>query len=478
VHLLAVGLSLRRVDLGGTRSLAEAVQRIGAAAAAAPPGSWVLGRGWDKHLWAEARWPTRDDLDPVTSGHPAALTSRDGHLLWVNSAALTAAGIGPQTPDPRGGEIVRDASGRPTGLLKEEAKAAVHAVLAHPEPQALRQALEDATAAAHRVGLTGVHDIPDPWPETFTLLQAARRDGALGLRVWMAIPLEYLDHAAGVGLRTGLGDEWLRVGGVKIFADGTLGSQTARMLEPFEGQPANTGIAIHTAEELRALVGRAVAAGLWPVIHAIGDRANREVLDAFALHREGARAAGIRYRIEHVQLLHPADLPRLAALEVIASMQPIHATSDRDIADRYWGTRSRTAYPWRSLAARGTVLAFGSDAPVETMDPWAGIYAAVTRRRPDDPRGAWYPQEALEITEALRAYTVGAAIASGEVHLKGTLSAGRLADFIVLDRDVVTEGARNPEELLQVRVLATVIGGQVVYAAGPLGRMDQPGGAG
>lgn len=468
VHFLAVGLSLRLVDLQETRSLAEVVRRVGVAAAAAAPGLWVLGRGWDKNLWAEGRWPTRRDLDPVSAGHPVALSSKDGHLLWVNSAAMAAAGIGPQTPDPRGGEIVRDAAGRPTGLLKEEAKAPVHAVLARPDPPALRQALQDATAAAHRVGLVGVHDIPDPWPETFAILQEARQSGALGLRIWMAIPLDHLGHAVRLGLRSGLGDEWLRVGGVKVFADGTLGSQTASMLAPFQGQPDNTGIAIHTAADLQDLVGRAVAAGWWPVVHAIGDRANREVLDAYELHRAAARRTGVRFRIEHVQLLDPADLPRLAQVGVVASMQPIHATSDRDIADRYWGGRSRTAYAWRSLARLGTVLAFGSDAPVETMDPWPGLYAAVTRCRPDDPRPPWYPEETLTIEEALRAYTVGAAIASGEEDFRGTLAPGRLADFIVLDHDVMMEAAADPEVLLQVRVLATVIGGRAAHAAGPL----------
>jgi predicted amidohydrolase YtcJ len=269
-------------------------------------------------------------------------------------------------------------------------------------------------------------------------------------------------------MRTGLGDHWLRVGGVKIYADGTLGSQTASMLEPFEGQPGNTGIAVHSAAALQELVGRAVAAGLWPTVHAIGDRANREVLDVFAAHHEAARRSGVRFRLEHVQLLHPADLPRLAALGVVASMQPVHCTSDRDIADRYWGVRSRTAYAWRSLRQQGTVLAFGSDAPVETLDPWQGLYAAVTRRRPDDPRPPWHPEEALTVEEALRAYTVGGAYASGEEASKGTLTPGRLADFIVVDRDVPEEAAADPLALLDTRVLATVVGGTPVYATGPL----------
>ncbi|MBI3974816.1 MAG: amidohydrolase, partial [Armatimonadetes bacterium] len=393
--------------------------------------------------------------------------------------ALEAAGIGPETADPPGGEIARDASGHPTGILKEAAKEPMLMVVARPEPGALRHAAEEATAAAHRMGIVGVHNMAadggfglssehGPGVELLSVFQRLRSDGALGVRMWLTIPGGTLDRAIEAGLRTGQGDEWLRIGGVKVFADGTLGSQTASMLEPFEGQPGNTGIAIHPPETLADLVGRAVRVGVWPVIHAIGDRANRDVLDAFALHRDAARRAGVRFRIEHVQLLHPVDLPRLAALGVVASMQPIHATSDRDIADRYWGARSRTGYAWRSLLRAGTALAFGSDAPVETLDPWQGIYAAVTRRRPGNDRGAWYPEEAVTIDEAVRAYTVGAAWASGEEGSKGMLAPGRLADFIVLDRDVIQEAPRNPEALLQVRVLATLIDGQPVYTAGPL----------
>jgi len=470
VHLLAYGLQLRRLDLRETRSLAAAVRMVAAAADAAPPGSWVLGGGWDRNRWTEGRWPTRDDLDPISAGRPVALASRDGHLLWVNSAALARAGIGPETPDPPGGVIVRDAAGRPTGLLKEQARIAVQAAADRPDPAALREALQEATAAAHRLGLVGAHSMvrDGPWPEALATLQEARRDGTLRLRVWITIPLDHLERAAALGMRTGLGDHWLRVGGVKIYADGTLGSQTASMLEPFEGQPGNTGIAVHSTEALQELVGRAVAAGLWPTVHAIGDRANREVLDVFAAHHEAACRSGVRFRLEHVQLLHPADLPRLAALGVVASMQPIHCTSDRDIADHYWGARSRTAYAWRSLRQHGTVLAFGSDAPGETLDPWQGLYAAVTRRRPDDPRPPWHPEEALSVEEALRAYTVGAAYASGEEASKGTLTPGRLADFIVVDRDVPEEAAADPLALLDTRVLATVVGGTPVYATGPL----------
>jgi hypothetical protein len=258
----------------------------------------------------------------------------------------------------------------------------------------------------------------------------------------------------------------LRVGPVKIFADGTLGSQTASMIEPFEGQPGNRGIRVRTPQELDRLVRRAVEAGMWTAVHAIGDRACRDILDVFERHRGASHEIGARHRIEHVQVLHPQDLPRLAQLGVTASVQPIHATADRDIADRYWGGRARLAYAFRSLAGSGAVLAFGSDAPVETPDPWRGLYAAVTRKREEDPgRPAWYPQECIGLPKAIRAYTAGPAYAAGAERWQGTLEPGKVADFIVLDRD---PHAGPSEDLLRVNVLATVVGGHVVHATGAL----------
>jgi predicted amidohydrolase YtcJ len=242
------------------------------------------------------------------------------------------------------------------------------------------------------------------------------------------------------------------------------------MLEPFEGQPGNTGIQVRTPEEIDRLVQRAVEAGLWTAIHAIGDRANRDVLDILERHLPSSQRIGARHRIEHVQVLHPDDLPRLVRLGVVASMQPIHATADRDVADRYWGRRARWSYAWQSLAASGAVLAFGSDAPVETPNPWRGLYAAVTRRREDESGGrAWYPEECLALEEAFHAYTVGPAYAAGTDTWQGTLEPGKVADFIVLDRDPY---AGPPGELLRVQVLATVVGGRARYAAGALAGLE------
>jgi hypothetical protein len=470
IHLASYGVSLRRVNLTAARSLQEATSAVAAAVVREQPGSWILGRGWDKNIWPEDRFPRAADLDPVSPNNPVALSSKDGHLLWVNTEALRLAGLTPQTPDPPGGEIARDRRGEPSGILKEEsAKALVEKVVPSVDAQTIERGIKDAAAMLHRLGITAVHSFVGTEAyeggTVFGILQQMAARGELRLRVWATLSLGALDAAAACGLRTGFGNAWLRVGPVKVFADGTLGSQTASMLEPFDGQPSNTGIAIHSRDELTAIVRRSVGAGWWCAVHAIGDRANRWVLDAYEANDDASRRIGARHRIEHVQLLHPDDLPRLARLGVTASMQPIHATSDRDIADRYWGGRSRTAYAWRSLLRAGTALAFGSDAPVETPDPWQGIFAAVTRRRPGENRPPWYPDETLTIEEAVRAYTVGAAWVSGEEDLKGTLSPGRFADFIVLDRDVVRE---PPEELLEVKVLATFIGGRPAYAADPL----------
>lgn len=479
LHFVSYGLSLLQVDLRETRSIVEAARHVARAAASPSPGAspagavssddWVRGRGWDKNLWAEGRFPTRYDLDPVTGGRPAALTSKDGHLLWVNSAALRRAGVSRQTADPPGGEIGRDGGGEPDGLLKEEARLLVDRIIPALTPEMREQAVLAASAEFHRLGLVGVHAFTGAsaeGPEQLVALERLHARGELAVRTVATVPDRHLEAAAAVGMRTGLGDSMLRVGPVKIFADGTLGSQTASMLEPFDGQPGNIGIRVRTPDEIDRLVGQAVEHGLWTAIHAIGDRANRDVLDVFERHHEASRRAGVRHRIEHVQLLHPDDLPRFARLGVVASMQPIHSTADRDIADRYWGPRARWAYAWRALAATGAMLAFGSDAPVETPDPWRGLYAAVARRREGETGGrSWYPEECLSLEQAMRAYTTGPAYASGTEAWQGTLEAGRVADFIVLDRDPYTG---SPEDLLQLQVLATVVDGRVQYATGAL----------
>jgi predicted amidohydrolase YtcJ len=462
IHLAGFGFSLRRLDLRACRSLRDAVGAVAAAARAAQPGAWITGGGWDKNLWPEGRFPRRGDLDPVCGGHPVALRSKDGHTLWVNSSALDLAGISRTTPDPDGGTIVRDpATAEPAGLLAERAVHPVLALAERPSPEALERAIQDATEVAHRLGIAAVHVMEGA--DVLSACQRLRSQHALGLRVCMMLSEDSLEAAVTAGIRSGLGDAMLWIGGVKIFADGALGSQTASMLAPYEGQPENRGIIVRTPDQLRALVRRAAAHGIASVVHAIGDRANRDVLDAIEAAAQDTARWQLRHRIEHVQLLDPHDLPRLAALGVIASMQPIHCTQDRDMADRYWGTRSRYAYAFQSLRRCGTRLAFGSDAPVETPDVLAGIYAAVTRKRRDEPdRAPWHPQESLGAEEAVCAYTEGAAFAGGVEDVAGGLAPGYLADFVTLSRDPRTA---PPDELPGIRVMTTVVGGVIRYSA-------------
>jgi predicted amidohydrolase YtcJ len=463
IHFASVGLALGRVSLEDTATLHAAVARVAAAAAKTPLGAWIRGRGWDQNVWRLGRFPSRDDLDAATPDHPVALSSKDGHLLWCNTAALRAAGIDAGTTSPFGGEV-EAIGGRLTGILKEAATALVTAAMPAPTDEEIEAAVLAATPLAHREGLTGIHEVTG-LPETtgsatLRAFQRLRADGRLSVRVLMGIPEANLDAAIQLGLRSGVGDDTLRIGFLKIFADGTLGSQTASMLAPFEGSAGNVGIAIHTRAELIDLVGRAAAAGIACAIHAIGDRANRWALDAFEAALPVTRRFGLRQRLEHVQVIHPDDLPRLAAAGVIASMQPTHATSDRDAADRYWGERSRTAYAWRSLQVSGAVLAFGSDAPVETFSVLRGLHAAVFRHDPGDGRAPWRPEETISMEAALRAYTNGAAYAAGEESTKGSLEPGKVADFVALDRDVL----RDPVSIAGAQVTLTVVGGVVRYA--------------
>jgi len=467
IHFVEYALRLTRIDLSGIVSRAEAIRRVAERAQMARPGEWLLGGGWDRNLWENTSFPTKGDLDPVTPHNPVALSSKDGHSLWVNSLALTRAGIIAETPNPSGGEIERQGMGEPTGILKENAEDVVDKVIEKPSLEAIQAALRVAMANAHRVGLTGIHDCEDEL--AFAAFQELAKRGELGLRVLMHVPVKNLDDAIGLGLRTGFGNERLRMGGVKMFADGALGSRTAAMLAPYEDGPLNLGITVTSKEEMQELVSRASQAGISAAIHAIGDRANRDVLDILEESRQSGEGMGLRHRIEHVQLLHPTDIPRLAKLGVIASMQPIHATSDMEMVKRHWGEeRARGAYAWRSLLDVGTVLAFGSDCPVESLDPLVGIHAAATRRRADGSPGpgGWHPEERITVEDAVRAYTSGAAYASGEEREKGSITPGKLADLAILSQDIFTVA---PMAILKTEVEATILDGQLVYVSESMG---------
>jgi predicted amidohydrolase YtcJ len=465
IHFVGYALRLMRINLSGIVSRAETVQRVAERAQTARPGEWLLGGGWDRNLWEDPSFPTKEDLDSAAPHNPVALSSKDGHSLWVSSLALAGAGITAETPSPPGGEIERQPrTGEPTGILKENAEGLVKRVIEKPSLKAIQTALKTAMVNAHQAGLTGIHDCEDE--RAFAAFQELSNKNELGLRVLMHIPAKNLDDAIGLGLRTGFGNEQLRVGGVKMFADGALGSRTAAMLAPYEDEPLNLGIVVTSKEELRELVSKASRAGISAAIHAIGDRANRDVLDILEESRQLGEGSDLRHRIEHVQLLHPADVPRLAKLGIVASMQPIHATSDMDMVKRHWGEeRGQGAYAWRSLLDAGTGLAFGSDCPVETLDPLVGIHAAVTRRRADGSPGpeGWHPEQRITVEDAVQAYTMGAAYASGEEREKGSITPGKLADLVVLSQDIFAVPAMS---ILETKVEATILNGKFVYRRG------------
>jgi predicted amidohydrolase YtcJ len=459
LHFCGYSLRLRQVDLQEVPSLEKALCRVSREVSLSEPGGWIVGGGWNCNLWGDGSFPHHRDLDRVAPDNPVVLSSKDGHSTWVNRLALERAGISANTPDPPGGHIRRDPSAMPTGILQENAARLVREIVPQPSLEEMLAACKRGMANAHRVGLTGIHDCEGG--QALATFQELRRRGELTMRVLMHIPAAELDAAIAIGLRDGFGDEWVRVHGIKAFTDGALGSRSAWMLSPYEDDPTNKGIPTITPDALHELVQKANRAGLSVAVHAIGDRANRAVLDAIESVRTPA-GAHLRNRIEHVQLLHPSDLPRLAELGVTASMQPIHATGDMDIADRHWGERAETSYAWRSLLDTGTTLAFGSDAPVESISPLLGIHAAVTRRRAEGDPGAegWYPKQRITVSEAVHAYTMGAAYAGGEEALKGSLAPGKLADLIFLDRDIFCIEAMD---IQHAEVLATMVGGRFVY---------------
>jgi len=458
VHLGALAKRLSQIRLESAATLAQALRLVAARARRQPPGTWIVGAGFDKNRWGDA-FPTRADLDGAAPKHPVALRSRDGHTLWVNTLALTTCGISARTPDPSGGLIARDERGRPTGILHETATALIPNLRGFDEPPAAAEALVAAQRVLLRQGVTSVHLMEET--PIFEVLQGLRADGNLLLRSTVYRHADALDGMVAAGLASGFGDEWLRVGGLKLLLDGALGSQTAWMFRPYDNAPAaGCGVPVVPVGALAGIVERAARARIACAIHAIGDRANAEVLDVLEKARDVPTP--LPQRVEHAQLLRRNDIPRFARLGAIASMQPCHLLGDIDTAERYWGRRSRWAYPVRSLLSSGATLAFGSDAPVETTDPLKGIYAAVCRQTLDGrPASGWYrKEEGVSVLDALRAYTLGPAAATGESHLKGRLAPGYLADIVVLSQDITRLRSRA---LLDVEVDLVIVGGRLRY---------------
>lgn len=476
IHLLSTAYRSHYIDARACVSEDGVAELVRARAAQTPPGRWILGGQWDKNAWPGQNFPSKASLDAAAPHHPVALWSKDGHLLWVNSLALQRAHITSETPDPATGAILRDGSGTPTGILEEqEATKLVYDVIDESDPAMTRALVERLLPTLQKSGITTIHDIEGT--DALRLFQELRDEGKLGVRVQMFLPRQVLPelrqkrsprrrNIKGQGSRV---DNMLSVAGIKIFADGTLGSQTAAMLEGFEGNPNNRGILTLSEQAMNEEVSAAAEMGLSVAIHAIGDRAVHVALNAIEQAQQQVSMKGkssrkapvLRYRLEHVQLITPEDLERMHRLGVVASVQPFHAVADRDIAERYWGKRHRRAYAYRTMQQMGIPLAFGSDAPVEVFDPLRILYAATMRRDNTTPqRPPWLPDQALSIADALWGYTLGAAYAGGEEQRKGSLAVGKLGDAVVLRENILETPQEN---IAENAVQATILGGKVVY---------------
>jgi predicted amidohydrolase YtcJ len=442
VHFPTWALAQRQVRLQDTKTLDEALERVAAASKDVEPGRWLRGTGWRSGDWSPPVEPTKEALDRVTGDTPTALMARDYHSLWLNSAAL-AHGNG--NFEVEGGVVVRGPDGEPTGVLREECAWHFRDTHVRPTEDEMVEASREGVRIAASRGVTAVHD-KDGWLGALGVWQRLRTEGSLPLRVWQSIPADEVEHAAALHLHSGFGDDLIRVGYLKAFMDGTLGSQTARMMD-------GSGVEITSREQLVEIIKAGAAARLPVAVHAIGDRANRDALDAFEQTRGEWQPLDLRPRIEHAQLLEWEDVPRFAQLGVAASVQFSHAPSDAELAERFWGGKTDRAYAYRSLWDAGTLLANGSDAPIEELDPWAGIVAAVTR--------GWHPEQRLTLDEALTATCVNPAWLARDEHRRGKLVPGYLADLVVLDKDPYEA------DLTDVHVLATMVGGRWTHNPPP-----------
>lgn len=460
LHFLMAGLRLSAVQLRDASTRDEFVRRIAEYAATVPHGSWITGGDWD-HEWWGGELPERSWIDDVTPHHPVWISRLDGHMALANSAALALAGVTRATGDVVGGTIVRDISGEPTGILKDNAMELVQRVVAEPDTAMKRRALQAAMRYVAERGVTSVHNMAFVW-EDLDLFRIAHQHGELRTRIYAAVPLAQWERLADEVARNGRGDEWLRIGALKGFVDGSLGSHTAAFFEPFEDKHDDCGLLLDTPENLYRYAAAADRAGLHVCVHAIGDRAVNLQLGIFERIAAENGERDRRFRIEHAQHVRSEDIPRFGRNQIIASMQPYHLMDDGRWAERVVGReRARNAFPFRSLLDSGARLAFGSDWFVAPPTPLEGIYAAVTRRTADGkhPQG-WTAAEKITAEEALVAYTRDAAYASFEEEIKGALAPGKLADIVMIDRDIT---AATPDEIAASRVLLTIVGGEVVF---------------
>lgn len=464
IHFLETAKRTQQVSLFGVADFEEAMNRVETAVQNAQPGQWVQGWGFDAHQWGVD--PTADLLDRIAPNTPVVLAQMDMHSIWVNSAVMQAVNLTQETPDQPKSSIERDSDGRPIGILREwNAMGLVTPHIPQPTEDELLHWMKEAQAKAHQLGFTGIHDqrVEHGGARSFRLWQRMEREAALKMRVHMHIAADFIPEATKLGLQAGFGSERLWVGHCKAFADGAMGSHTARMLAPYEGEPHNRGLVVKSNEELWHFTRTAGAAGFPMCVHAIGDEAVRDVMDIFTEHLatpEGQRLT-MPHRIEHVQILHPDDLPKFGHNGIVTSMQPYHLMTDWRTADKVWGSRARYGFAMRSLLNHGATLAFGSDAPVAPMDPMAAIYAAVSRQDLDgQPEGGWVSEENLTIAEAVEAYTLGPAAVAGKTAVQGSLVPGKWADFIVLSDNIFELPAA---QIPDVNVDVTVVASEVVY---------------
>jgi predicted amidohydrolase YtcJ len=462
-HLLGLGRSLTSVNLVGTRSYEEVVARVASRAKEVPPGTWVLGRGWDQNQWGDTRFPTHEALSRTVPNNPVALTRVDGHALLANASTMALARVTASTRDPDGGRIVRSAGGKPSGVFVDRATDLIERAIPAPSREESKQALLAAIAEANKWGLTGVHDAGES-RQTIDIFEELGRSGALSLRAYVMIS----DDSAAItqyfarGPQSALYDGRLWIRSIKLYADGALGSRGAALLDHYSDDPNNFGLLVSKPEHLRQVAIEALRHGFQVCTHAIGDRGNRVVLDAYETALREVPVADHRFRVEHAQILNHDDIPRFAELDVIPSMQAVHQTSDMYWAgERLGPSRLYGAYAWKSLLATGVVIANGSDFPVEAVNPLLSFHSAVTREDANNwPPGGWHPEQRMTREEALKSMTIWPAYASFQESMLGSLTPGKLADFVVLDQDIMRVPA---EEILRTHVIATYLAGTAVY---------------
>ncbi len=467
VHFSSGGGEISSVQLRDAATPEEFARRIGEHARNHPKSEWILGGTWDHELWGGTPLPTHDWIDPVTPDTPVFVSRYDGHMALANGLALRRAGITRETKDPPGGTIVRDKDGNPTGLMKDAAMDLIDRVIPPPSEEQLLRMIHAAMEEARRFGVTSIHDISST--EDVRAYQTLAARGELTLRIYCITPLPQWEAPATAGLRAGFGNDWIHLGALKGFADGSLGSTTALFEQPFTDAPETSGLPnemmLPEGNMLKMVLG-ADKAGLQLAVHAIGDKANRIMLDVYTgTAKQNGPRQDRRWRIEHAQHLRPEDFVRFAQLGVIASVQPYHAIDDGRWAEKRIGhERCKTTYAFRTFLDNGVRLAFGSDWTVAPMNPMLGLYAAVTRATLDgkNPNG-WFPEQKLTLREAIEAYTMGSAFAEFREKEKGSLTPGKLADVVILDTDLFSIA---PEKIKDAAVRYTVVGGKVVYAAG------------